>query len=382
MPKPDIASTQTEFPTIHRASALDLPAHTRWLLPQRIPIGEITLIVGDPGVGKSLFTLDLAAHITTATPWPAHFYAPDARPFTPTPQPPAPPAPDAQPLSLHDRSLRDLQLRIARQERGVLLCATEDDILQVLLPRLRAAAADLNLVTLLCGIAGTPTGYAEQPLRLPDHYNLLLQAYDQAGQPQTLILDPLPAILSPGDCSAAALGVLARLAHDHHIAIIAVAHLRKAATPSALHRISGPLALAAAARSILLVERSPFDPELRTITHLKSTYGPLADPLAYRILPGPRIEWLDAPPQPTLPTAPRLEKTDALTRATHWLLAQLQPGPQPTNTILAAAQAAAISTRSLHRAKLLLNVRSIHDGPGDRWLWALPAVDQDCQKGV
>src|SRR5258706_515693 len=36
----------------------------RWLWPGRIPLGTITLVDGDPGLGKSLLTLDLVARVT------------------------------------------------------------------------------------------------------------------------------------------------------------------------------------------------------------------------------------------------------------------------------------------------------------------------------
>jgi hypothetical protein len=41
-----------------------------WLWPGRIPIGKVTLLVGDQGLGKSLVTLDLAARVSTGAPWP------------------------------------------------------------------------------------------------------------------------------------------------------------------------------------------------------------------------------------------------------------------------------------------------------------------------
>src|SRR3954466_15423127 len=42
----------------------------RWLWPDRIPLGRITLLVSDPGLGKSLLALDIAARISTGRPWP------------------------------------------------------------------------------------------------------------------------------------------------------------------------------------------------------------------------------------------------------------------------------------------------------------------------
>src|SRR6187431_278753 len=47
-----------------------VPESIRWLWPDRIPLGRITLLVGDPGLGKSLLTLDIAACVSTGAPWP------------------------------------------------------------------------------------------------------------------------------------------------------------------------------------------------------------------------------------------------------------------------------------------------------------------------
>ena len=46
------------------------PRPVRWLWPGRIPLGKLTLIAGEPGLGKSFLTLDLAARVTTGNPWP------------------------------------------------------------------------------------------------------------------------------------------------------------------------------------------------------------------------------------------------------------------------------------------------------------------------
>jgi hypothetical protein len=46
------------------------PQKVRWLWPDRIPLGRITLLVSDPGLGKSLLTLDIAARVSTGAPWP------------------------------------------------------------------------------------------------------------------------------------------------------------------------------------------------------------------------------------------------------------------------------------------------------------------------
>lgn len=40
------------------------PEKVKWLWPGRIPLGKITLLDGDPGLGKSLSTIDIAARVT------------------------------------------------------------------------------------------------------------------------------------------------------------------------------------------------------------------------------------------------------------------------------------------------------------------------------
>jgi hypothetical protein len=41
-----------------------------WLWPGRIPLGKLTLLAGDPGLGKSFVTLDIAARVSRGDAWP------------------------------------------------------------------------------------------------------------------------------------------------------------------------------------------------------------------------------------------------------------------------------------------------------------------------
>jgi len=42
----------------------------RWLVPNVFALGQLTIIDGDPGLGKSLLMLDLAARLSTGRSWP------------------------------------------------------------------------------------------------------------------------------------------------------------------------------------------------------------------------------------------------------------------------------------------------------------------------
>ena len=46
------------------------PSDVSWLWPGRIPRGKVTLLAGDPGLGKSFVTMDLAARVSRAAEWP------------------------------------------------------------------------------------------------------------------------------------------------------------------------------------------------------------------------------------------------------------------------------------------------------------------------
>src|SRR5689334_11307774 len=46
------------------------PSLPSWLWKGRIPLGKLTVLDGDPGVGKSTLTLTLAAHVTSGRTWP------------------------------------------------------------------------------------------------------------------------------------------------------------------------------------------------------------------------------------------------------------------------------------------------------------------------
>jgi hypothetical protein len=54
---------------VRRASEIT-PEPIEWLWPNRVAIGKQTMIVGEPGLGKSQLTAFMAAAITTGGQWP------------------------------------------------------------------------------------------------------------------------------------------------------------------------------------------------------------------------------------------------------------------------------------------------------------------------
>ena len=52
------------------------PEPIRWLWPKRIPQGKLTVLAGDPGLGKSFVSIDIAARISVGGNWPDEGKAP------------------------------------------------------------------------------------------------------------------------------------------------------------------------------------------------------------------------------------------------------------------------------------------------------------------
>src|SRR5205807_7687569 len=46
------------------------PRDITWLWPFRLGEGKLSVLEGDPGLGKSLLALDLCARLSTGRPWP------------------------------------------------------------------------------------------------------------------------------------------------------------------------------------------------------------------------------------------------------------------------------------------------------------------------
>ena len=112
------------------------PREVRWLWPGRIPLGKITLLSGDPGLGKSLMTLDLAARVTRGAAMPEA-----AEKMT------------NERMTNDEFGFRTSDLRHSSfgnssftAPGSVVLLSAEDEIDDTIVPRLLAAGADMSRI--------------------------------------------------------------------------------------------------------------------------------------------------------------------------------------------------------------------------------------------
>jgi hypothetical protein len=330
----------------------DQPARgVDWLWPERIPLGKVTLLVGDPGLGKSLIALDVASRVSRGAHWPDQgsgfgVQNPNLNPEPRTLNPPG----------------------------SVLILSAEDDLADTIRPRLDACGADCDHVFLLPSVAD-----------LRHDFGQLRDSIDRMSDCRLIVVDPLNAYVGPNDTHfqvvvRRVLAPLARLALQRRIAVLAVAHLRKSHGPP-IYRTAGSMGFVSAARAVWVVGRDPTDAGRKLLLPLKTNLTAAASGLAYRIesqppLGVPAIVWEESPvttsadealaaqPRPQPPSPDR-------TAARAWLCEALTAGPRPAKELIDEGQRRGFLRRTLQRAFHELEGHTTKRGLVHGWWWAL-----------
>ena len=302
-----------------------------WLWPNRIAAGRITLLVGMPGTGKSFLTCDLAARVSTATPWP-------------------------------DKS--------ECQQGSVILISAEDEPHDTIRPRLDAHYADVSRIHLLSAVRylDRKGEQAEVMFTLADVESLEI-ALKQVGDCMLIVVDPIGSFLG-GRIDAhrdnevrSVLAPVAKLAEKYGPAVLVVAHRRKATSGLADDLAIGSRAFTGIARTVWHLTRNTEDKNRRLLLPGKGNLTPEQHGLAFSIVNDPaRLVWERDPVAMTADEALALENRDpgqgsAVDEAATWLQDFLSEGPKPGKEVKEAARAAGIAPRTLDRAKAKLRIR-------------------------
>lgn len=322
------------------------PESVSWLWPGCLARGKLTLLVGDPGLGKSLVTLDAAARVSTGREWPDAGHAP----------------------------LGD-----------VVLLTAEDGLADTVRPRLDALDGDAARVHVLRAVR---QGETERGFGLAADLPALESSVTRTAA-GLVVIDPLSAYLGKTDSYKDAevrglLAPLATLAERHSIAVLVVMHLTKDSQRPAIHRPGGSIGFVGAARVVLAVGRDSEDEERRLLVPVKSNLTAPPPALAYRVVGDPagraRVQWEPDPVEGAdadalLAQGAPVDREERR-EADDLLRELLAEGERPAAQMFAAARANGISDRTLKRAKWRLDVQARHEGrpgqPGGAWWWSLP----------
>jgi hypothetical protein len=319
-----------------------VPGLVHWLWEGWIPLGALTVLDGDPGLGKSTLVLDIAARLSRG----------DAMPDgTSGPEP-----------------------------SGTVVLSAEDDLGCVIRPRLDAAGADLNWIATVKRVDDD----IERDVVLTADGLRAMEEATPIVSAKLIVIDPLVAYL-PGTVDAnrdqdvrRALAQLSALAVSTGSAIVAIRHLRKSGGGNPLYRGAGSIGIIGAARSGILLAGDPDDPTRRVLAAFKSNFAATPPSIGLQLAaapgsPYPVVSWLG----PSNQTAESLlafpedpEGRGALQEAKDFLREALSAGEAAALSVQQEAGRRGISKRTLDRAKKNLGVQS---GRGrENWTWRMP----------
>lgn len=302
------------------------PRSVSWLWKDKIALGKLTTIAGDPGLGKSMLTLDLAARVSTGAPWP------DGSGNAPI--------------------------------GGVVLLSAEDDVHDTVRPRLDRAKADVRRINALQGVRfhdEKTDRLFERSFCLND-LGPLEELIDKTPDCRLVVIDPVSAFTGATDSHnnaevRAMLMPLSDLAAKRGVAVLTVTHNNKG-NSSALHKVMGSVAFTAATRGAFGVYKDKEDPSKRLFLPIKNNIGPDDIGLAYRVQVEAGvgcIEWFSEPVRVSADLAVSDThgggENSRRELALDWLLEFLADGPVSTEEIQSACKAAGFSFRTVERAK-------------------------------
>lgn len=222
----------------------------------RIPLGKLTIIAGQGGIGKSFLTLSLAAHVTAGT------------------------------------VLMDTNGQTLNGE--ALFCSYEDDVEDTIGPRADELGVDLDKCHFITGVN---TEHGQRDFG-PQDVEVITDYLKQCPDIKLIVIDPLASFMGgAGDMNAEAqtrgvLQTLVKTAQRTGTAIVVVAHLRKSLSEEdPIHRISGSVGITNISRSVLMVERDSEDKTRRWVRQLKHNYSKPAPDISYSFVDN-HFSWL------------------------------------------------------------------------------------------
>lgn len=330
-----------------RASAIK-PKDLEWLLKPFIPLGMLTVVTGDTGIGKSTFLIDVIARLTSGRPMPV----------------------------FDDEPVQEPPLR-----GSALILNKEDSPEHIVVPRLRAARADVKKVSFV----SKHSRYRNSPEpidALDDGVRELEKKIKEEGDVKIIFIDPITSFVGKKGITQDnkvrdLMNPLADLAKRYNIAIVYVLHMNKTAGQKPTDRFKGSGAFTAIARSKLWVLSGEKNSQTRLLAAnntfvARQEFGVEFEMKSVGQKKFPQVEWgSDLEDvnirQHLAEKATRVRPREAAVGILHDLLSE---GPVRATKVMNAAKEAKISRGTMNAAKGILKIEPYREK--DAWWWALP----------
>lgn len=340
---------------IHPMGIIGVRAHRveveqpKWIWPRYLPAGKLTVLAGDPGLGKSTIAIDLVSRVTQGT-------------FLPL---------------MENRTIKGT----------CFIASAEDAAEDTIVPRLIACGADLSRVEILRRVN---TEEGERYMNFPRDINNLKDRVSKCGA-RLVIIDPLNAFLSKETDAhrdqdvRLVLAPFEDMAEELQVAILIIAHLNKREESSAMYRIGGSIGIVGAARSVLAVTQLDTPTKPRVLYSIKSSLSKRPPSLEYQVRNARRTkqgtEWLgeDIIKSSKVRWMGEVEfdpgkksiqsKDSAVDLVKEFLQQIIMDAEVSTEEIYREAKKAGISQRQILSCKDLIGIRSIKKQDGWYWAW-------------
>ncbi len=306
-----------------------------WLMPPLIPYGMITIMEGDPGVGKSYLAMHIAAEVSIGGSLPG----------------------------------------VDKLARGrVLYLSAEDDPAYTIRPRIDAMGGDPSRIRIQADY-----------LSLDDAGLKELFEEVRRKPPSLIIMDPLFAYV-PGtqdmyrpNVIRSLLSQLRDIAEYGDTAVLIIRHLTKTKRDKAIYQGGGSMDVIGAARSAFLVAQHPNDPEQKIVAHVKHNIAPRGTSWIYELVQEvpdgvPVLKWI-GPSDLTIEDLMGGDDEDrksAVDEAIDFLRDELKDGPKPVAQIEAKGQARGIAKRTIDRARKEIGIKP----KKSRGIWTIRLPDK------
>ncbi len=332
-----------------------------WLWEGRIACSKITVIAGNPGLGKSQLTAWLASIVTQGLYWPDTYSK----------------APQGE----------------------VIFLSAEDDVADTIKPRLLATGAVESLCHVLqaVNIHAADGSVSKRGLDLSQDIKRLSNAIgSRQGNVKLVIVDPVSAYLGKVDSNKNAeirglMMQLSAIAEEHGVAIVMITHNSKDDKKSPLDRVIGSIGMVAAARAAYTVIKDTKNPELRYFLPLKNNIGNDYNGFAFEIKGVVLSEGINTScvyfhdglvdAKKILNPEPE-EKPTATNGAIQFLRDLLTNNPMMANDVYVQAEGGGYGKATIQRAATKLGVIRKKQGMGGGWLWNLPKPYEEPEDSI
>lgn len=343
-------SSTTRKINLMRASNVQMQP-VSWLWEGRLARKKLNLITGNPGLGKTLIALTMAATVSSGGAWP-----------------------DGD-----------------KCEQGeVLILSAEDDIDDTLTPRLVAAGADLNNISFITGVTEGVVKDSEYTLSDVAALDAILASNPTI---KLIVIDPMSSFVDSktnANNESDVRGLLRpikNIMEKYDVALLMVMHPNKSSDQHTVHRTSGAAAWTGVPRVTYWVMESHEDPDTRMMLANKCNLSKNQAGMSYEVhstyVEGvgdmPIIEWTDCMIMVSANDymQSKTKESPVLEEAMNYLDEFLKDGAKYATEIQDYFKGAGISKSTLDRAKVALGIKPKRVGgigSEGAWSWELPNI--------